>query len=240
MDDILYLVHCTPYDKYESWDVLKPSAMDIYQYPGVYFSLITKYNIHNEMLYSSKYRLIFSKKLLEQQNYHINLQDYNGHINEENTYYPWTLDKLIEKLKDKKSNFMNEVVFHDPVPMKYLCMAIIHYNISWKVKPDADNDKYTFTSTISLPTYPIFNEEEPDMTKIPFLCYPYEMNYTGIDPFKLSSKKFYNKMAKMCNVNANQSKIKIIEEIRKKIPLLIDNRHLLKIEEFKEIEEIKK
>jgi hypothetical protein len=41
MDDILYLVHCTPYDKYESWDVLKPSAMDISQYPGVYFSLIT-------------------------------------------------------------------------------------------------------------------------------------------------------------------------------------------------------
>ena len=71
------------------------------------------------------------------------------------------------------------------------------------------------------------------MTKIPFYCYPYEMNYNGINPLKLSSKKFYNKMAKMCNVNIHQSKIKIIEEIRTKIPFLIDNRHLLKIDEFK-------
>ena len=59
------------------------------------------------------------------------------------------------------------------------------------------------------------------------------MNYNGINPLKLSSKKFYNKMAKMCNVNIHQSKIKIIEEIRTKIPFLIDNRHLLKIDEFK-------
>ena len=128
---------------------------------------------------------------------------------------------------------MNEVVFHDPVPMKYLCIAIIHYKISWKVKPTVEDDTYSINSTVSLPRYPIFNDEEPDMTKIPFLCYPYEMNYTGIDPFKLSSKKFYNKMAKMCNVNANQSKIKIIEEIRQKIPFLINNRHLLKIDAFK-------
>ena len=239
MDDILYLVHCTPYDNYEKWDALKPSPMDIYQYPGVYFSLITKYNLHKELLYSSKYKLIFSKKLLEQQNYHINLHDYNGHINEENTFYPWTLDKLIEKLKNKKSRFMNKVIFHDPVPMKYLCMTIIHHNISWDIKQDNnndnanDNDNYSLQSNVGLPEYPIFNDEEPDMTKIPFYCYPYEMNYNGINPLKLSSKKFYNKMAKMCNVNIHQSKIKIIEEIRTKIPFLIDNRHLLKIDEFK-------
>ena len=67
MDDILYLVHCTPKKDYETWDALKPSEMDIYQYPGVYFSLITKYNYDKEQLYSSKYILIFSKKLLEQQ-----------------------------------------------------------------------------------------------------------------------------------------------------------------------------
>ena len=228
MDDILYLIHCTPNNKYETWDALKPSPMDIYQYPGVYFTLITKYNLYREILYSSKYMLIFSKKLLEQQNYHINLQDYNGHINEENTYYPWNLDKLIEKIKDKKSNFMNEVVFHDPVPMKYLCMTIIHHNISWKVKPLNDD-----IFNIGFPEYQIFNDEEPDITKIPFLCYPYEMNYNGVDPLKLSSIEFYIKMAKMCDVNINQSKIKIIEDIREKIPFLIDNRHLLKIDEFK-------
>jgi hypothetical protein len=40
-------------------------------------------------------------------------------------------------------------------------------------------------------------------------------------------------MGKMCGVNTNQSKIKIIEDIRDKIPYLMNNRHLLKIDEFK-------
>lgn len=236
MDDILYLVHCTSKEDYEKWDVLKPSPMDIYQYPGVYFSLITKYNLLNEKLYYSKYMLIFSKKLLEQQNYHINLQDYNGHINEENTYYPWNLDKLIEKIKDKKSNFMNEVVFHDPIPFKYLCSVIITYDISSSVINNDDNSMHKyFKENYLLPNISIYTDEKPDMTKIPFLCYPYEMNYNGVDPLKLSSIEFYIKMAKMCGVNTNQSKIKIIEDIREKIPYLIDNRHLLKIDEFKKI-----
>jgi hypothetical protein len=232
MDDILYLVHCTPKKDYESWDVLKPSEMDIYQYPGVYFSLITKYNLLTEQLYYSKYMLIFSKKLLEQQNYHINLQDYNGHINEENTYYPWNLDKLIEKIKNKKSNFMNEVIFHDPIPMKYLCSVIITYDISSSVINNDSSNKY-FKENYLLPDFSIYTDESPDMTKIPFLCYPYEMNYNGVNPLRLSSLEFYIKMGKMCGVNTNQSKIKIIEDIRDKIPYLMNNRHLLKIDEFK-------
>jgi hypothetical protein len=231
MDDILYLVHCTPKKDYETWDALKPSEMDIYQYPGVYFSLITKYNYDKEQLYSSKYILIFSKKLLEQQNYHINIYDYNGHINENNTYYPWNLDKLIEKIKSFKSNFMNEVVFHDPIPMKYLCLALINYNISWYAIPKIPFFK---SSGIILPQYPLFNDEEPDMTKIPFYCYPYEMNYSGeVNQYPISSKKFYVKMGKMCGVNTNQTKEKIIEAIRKNIPKLYKNRQLLKLNEFK-------
>jgi hypothetical protein len=229
MDDILYLLHCTAKETYEKWDALEPSEMDVNQYPGVYFSLITKNNLLNETLYYSKYMLIFSKKLLKQQNYHINIQDYNGHINEENTYYPWNLDKAIDAINSDKYKRINEVVFHDSIPMKYLCTAIISYKNSYTILSNNE----TLTANYLLPNFPIFNDEEPDMTKIPFLCYPYEMNYTGIDPFKISSKKFYNKMAKMCNVNANQSNMKIIEEIRKKIPFLINNRHLLKIDEFK-------
>jgi hypothetical protein len=242
MDDILYLLHCTSKENYEKWDVLKPSELTIYQYPGVYFSLITKKNILSEKLYYSKYMLIFSKKLLEQQNYHINIQDYNGHINEKNTYYPWNLNKAINFINSDKYKNMNEVIFHDPIPMKYLCTAVITYEISSFVSNNDENSPHKyFKENDLLPKFPIYNEEEPDMTKIPFLCYPYEMNYNGVNPLKLSSKKFYNKMAKMCNVNGNvngnvninKSKIKIIEEIRTKIPLLIDNRRLLKIEEFK-------
>jgi hypothetical protein len=234
MDDILYLVHCTSKEDYEKWEVLKPSEIDIYQYPGVYFSLITKYNINREKLYYSKYMLIFSKKLLEQQNYHINLQDYNGHINEENTYYPWNLDKAIDIIKSDKYKHMNEVVFHDPIPMKYLCSAIITYDISSSVINNDSSNKY-FKENYLLPNFYIYTDESPDMTKIPFLCYPYEMNYSGVDPLKLSSIEFYIRMGKMCGVNTNQSKIKIIEDIREKIAFLINNRHLLKIDEFKKI-----
>ena len=39
-------------------------------------------------------------------------------------------------------------------------------------------------------------------------------------------------MGKMCGVNTNQTREKIIEEIRKKIPKLYVNRHLLKLNEF--------
>jgi hypothetical protein len=60
------------------------------------------------------------------------------------------------------------------------------------------------------------------------------MNYNGVDPLKLSSIEFYIKMGKMCDINTNQSIMKIIEDIREKIPFFIANRHLLKIDEFKQ------
>jgi len=233
MDDILYLVHCTPKSDYETWDALKTSKYDEYEFPGVYFSLITKYNLHRELLYSSKYILIFSKKLLEQQNYHINIYDYNGHINEKNTFYPWNLNKAVKKIKSLKNGFMNEVMFHDPVPMKYLCASLISYNISYKALPDIK--PYSLQGTILLPSFPIFNDIEPDMTKKPFYCYPYEMNYTGeVNQYPLSSRKFYVKMGKMCNVNTKRkSREKIIEEIRLKIPELFKDRNLLNLNEFR-------
>ena len=234
MDDILYLVHCTSNNNYEKWDALIPSEMDIYQYPGVYFSLITKFNLNKEELYPAKYTLIFSKKLLQQNNYHINIYDYNGHINEENTYYPWNLDKVIEKINLNKKAFMNEVVFHDPIPMKYLCASLITYNISSTAIPTINS---FIKSTLLLPPYELFNDEEPDMTKIPFYCYPYEMNCTGYMKLPLSSKEFYIKMAKMSNIkfddNDNDNiREKIIEKIREKIPELYINRHLIKLDEF--------
>ena len=227
MDDILYLVHSTNNNNYEQWDELKTSEMNIYQFPGVYFSLITTNNLHKEELYPSKYILIFSKKLLEQRNYHINIYDYNGHINEENTFYPWNLDKAVEKIKLNQKSFMNEVVFHDPIPMKYLCASLISYKISSYPK---NFKRLTFL----LPPYEIFNDEKPDMSKISFYCYPYEMNYNGIDPLKISSIDFYIKMAKMSNINIDNEndKMKIIEKIREKIPELYNNRHLIKLDEF--------
>jgi len=84
-ENILYLVHMT--DNNITKGLRKSTEDD--QFPGVYFSLITKYNLKYERLFPAKNCLIFSKKLLEQQNYHINFVDYNGFINESNTYFSW-------------------------------------------------------------------------------------------------------------------------------------------------------
>ena len=87
MNDVYYLVHVTK-NYSEEWSELKPSSLNDYkdQYPGVYFSIVTKKNINKIQLFPGKQILLFSKKLLEQKNYHINIKDYNGIISEKNTY----------------------------------------------------------------------------------------------------------------------------------------------------------
>jgi hypothetical protein len=233
MDNILYLIHTTnTYDT--TWTELKTSSVDSIddQFPGVYFSLITKDNLKTEGLFGYQTIMVFSKKLLEQENYHINIRDYNGFINEENTYYPWTLNKAVKKIKQiaKKKYFIgNEVIFHDPIPMKYLCMVIINKSVSYDI-----SSKYNVRlGTILLPHYEIYNDELPDKTKIPFFCAPYEQNYTGYNPLKLSSDNFYKKMAILCNVDKNKSKQEIIEEIKKKALYLYNNREKQKLKDFK-------
>ena len=66
MDDILYLVHCVdnPFNINYITELI-PSKIENaeHQFPGVFFSLITKHNIDTEPLYSYDNILIFSKKL---------------------------------------------------------------------------------------------------------------------------------------------------------------------------------
>ena len=226
MDDILYLVHTTYYFD-NNWKELKTSSInDVnHQFPGVYLTLITKKNTNKEELYDYNEILIFSKKLLEQENYHINIRDYNGYINEKNTYFPWELDKAIKKInKGNKYKIGNEIIFHDPIPLKYLCMKI---NIK-SINNNIPKNKL-------LPNIEIYNDEPADKTKIPFYCVPLEENYTGIGKYKLSSKKFYEKMAILCNINKNQSKEKIIEEIKNKMIELYNNREKQKLKKFKKL-----
>jgi hypothetical protein len=201
MDDILYLIHSVdnPFNINDITDLI-PSKLENaeHQFPGVFFSIITKNNIHNEPLFSNDNILIFSKKLLEQKNYHINIRDYNGWINETNTYFSWELDKAVKIINNFHNSIGNEVVFHDSISMKYLISYI--KSGSNKDLPNEINSK---------------NIEEPDMTKIPFYCIPYENNYNGIEKLKISSKEFYIKMAKMCLIE------NIEEKTREEIILLI-------------------
>ena len=106
MDKVLYLLHTTSHFDNKLTE-LKPSSVDDIndQFPGVYFSIITKNNLEDQVLLSNKNLLIFSKRLLEQENYHINIRDYNGWINEKNTYFSWELDKAVNKI----NNIENEM-----------------------------------------------------------------------------------------------------------------------------------
>ena len=160
-DDILYLVHITS-KKYKDnngnliWTEIKASGTD--QYPGAYFSLITKDNRLTEKLFPGTDCLIFSRNLLKQINYHINICDNNGFITEGNTFFPWNLQDAVKKIKansilpldEENVNYhrMNEVVFHDAVPMDYLCLDM----------------PSKFFSNDFLPEYSIENEVKPNMS----------------------------------------------------------------------------
>jgi len=240
MNDILYLVHAvSEYDNSKPYVNLRPSRLTASdeQFPGVFFTLITKQNRHREPLYEDDNVLIFSKKLLLQHNFHININDYNGFINEKNTYFSWQLDDAVKKIAEMPVNEKlyvgNEVVFHDPIPIKYLCLYIQKYNISKELTPKT---LFTKETSLFLPNNEIYNDEEPDMTKIPFYCIPNENNYTGIGKFSISSRTFYKKMAEMCNIKVSKtdSRNDIIKKIKENIESLYNNRETLKIDKFKD------
>lgn len=220
MDDILYLIHST--DKsinINDINELIPSKFENAneQFPGVYFSLITKYNINTEPLFSYKNILIFSKKLLLQKNFHINIRDYNGWINEYNTFFSWDLDKAVNIINNFDNSIGNEVVFHDPISIKYLCSYIKSNSNS------ESNDLPSYIDDLNIPP--------PDMSKLPFYCVPFENNYNGIQKLNISSREFYNKIAKMCLIQETDDKTTddIIELIKNNMNKFYYNRHLLNI-----------
>lgn len=228
MEDIYYLVHVTNNSDCLNWSELRTSSFNTdHQFPGVYFSLITKDNIDTENIYPGKYILVFSKNLLYQKNYHINLVDYNGIITEKNTYYPWMLNNFISKNKELSSNgkrTMNEIVFHDNIDMKCCCCV---------------NIRYKNTMNYFLPKLQLENTMEPDMTKIPFFCFPFEYIYTGCNPLDKSSRDWCITFSKLANISdtadaadtadtadtlESLSCSDIIEKIKNKAEYLYNNR----------------
>ncbi len=212
-NEILYLVHTTDRDP-SKYTELRTSTDIHNQFPGVYFTLITKHNRLTETLYSGKFIMIFSTELLKQRNYHINIQDHNGIISEKNTYFPWNLEKAVKKINKKSNKHQNEVIFHDNISMKYLCRII--------KKPSPSNNINAFLS-FKLPNEKCVSSEKPDMSKIPFYAYSFENRYTGSDPPMPSSLAFFKKMARLAKISPG-TKEGIIEELNKKIPYLLRHR----------------
>lgn len=203
-------------------------------FPGVYFSLITKDNVENEILYQGRYVWLFSCELLKQKNYHINLRDHHGILSENNTFYPWNIEKVIERIKLQKTNqtqrhlqlkqtkqgkddymFMNEVVFHDPISMKYNVGCIDTYSLEYHQKY---NNRF-------LPREKLTNQALPDLEKLPFLVYPFEEEYRGIYPPRESSLNWFQKMAEVCNINPeDMTREEILEKIKERMDDLRQHR----------------
>jgi hypothetical protein len=244
MEDVYYLVHQTNKDPEKIKTLRKnPSCKDSIddQFPGVFFTLVTKYNIETEHYYGGKYTLIFSKDLLKQNNYHINIKDNNGNISEHNTYYPWNIDEAVKQIKilSKSKNMsdrMNEVVFHDAIDMKYCCKVI--------EKPTFKTDEEAMNFIVKggirqlLPRKPMKTNQQPDMTKIPF----YSWTFGDMSELKIpkSSLTWFKMLTKVANIDKPcKSKQECIEAIKEKIPYLCKNRHLQNIEILKEFTENK-
>ena len=221
------------------------------QFPGVYFSLITKHNIKNEVLYSGKNVLIFSYKLLDQKNYHINIHDNNGSITETNTYYPWNIKDAVNKIKSittnnnnnnnkQKVNTINEVVFHDPISMKYCCREI-ELPTGGEISHFSNNESKRYYNNNFLPPERICSRE-PDMSKKPFYCYPQdEINYkednTELDETLSSSNQFLKTIASVCNIKTGTdtlNKNQIIDKIKKNMYYLYENREGQNIKALKD------
>jgi hypothetical protein len=228
MEKIYYLIHTTDNPDCINWTELRSAEFNTNdQFPGVYLSIITKDNINKENVFPGKYIIILSKKLLLQKNYHINLTDYNGIVSEKNTYFPWNLHKFMSKNRRLlSSETQSEVVFHDDIDMKYCCCIISI------LKKDTNIKINNF-----LPKIEFENEKDPDMTKDPFFCYPFENIYTGSNPLPKSSNKWYEMMSKVCKVDTDEASTTpedIIEKIKNNVSELYKYRDKQNIDLLKQ------
>lgn len=213
MEKILYLVHTTNNNP-ENYTELRAAPTDLDdQFPGVYLSLITTDNVNIENIFPGRFVMLFSPNLLQQKNYHINIRDYNGFISESNTYYPWNLEKAINRIESYSKNSTskwqsNEIVFHDNISMKYLCNILKR------------------TKSFTLPETRCINQEPPDLTKLPFYVYSFEDKYTGADPLPQSSNAFYKKMARLAKLDPiPKTKDEIVTALREKAPFFLEHRN---------------
>jgi hypothetical protein len=213
---LYYLLHATNED-YSKFDELKTAGISDYeirvQFPGVFFSLITKDNFESELLFDKKYYLLFSVELLKQKNYHINIRDMNGIISEHNTLFYWQLNEAVNRIKtDIKINkkTMNEVVFHDNISMKHLC-CVIENKFDGNLKSLLPQEILTTNS----------DSVEINTDLLPCYCYYNDYFYTGINPPLKSSPEWINKMNLAFDIDLTNDKeyydrVKYIYENRDK------------------------
>jgi hypothetical protein len=184
-------------------------------------TLVTKGNINTEQFYYGDIMLIFSRRLLEQSNYHINYIDHNGIITQK-SLFSWNIDKFREYETIYDNNIGNEVIFHDSISLDFLCQVI------------SNDDNRPWKSLI--PKEPIQNNIEPNMTLLPYLSYVDDRIYTGI------TLKFYERaftyawirtMAIVAGVYTMEaSQDELLDRIFKRSSYLYKNRDKQNIDEL--------
>jgi hypothetical protein len=202
--DIYYLVHSTNKDPSKMKYLQIKNKELTHQYPGIYLSLITKQNYRNINIFPGKYKIIFSRKLLLQNNYHINLEDSNGNITKDNTYFPNQINDIYKKIGD-----LNEIIFHNNINMKYCCEIITKPSMN-----DMNEYMKYVDNNYNLPNNIMENLMKPNMKFLPNYIYANELNYTGKTNI-VKSLKWSRIKAKMSNID-NIKKYNI-KELNKKI-----------------------
>jgi hypothetical protein len=195
------------------------------EFPGVYMSYITESDINKlideqpVLQFSKRIMFVFSKKLLEQKNYHCNIIDHNGHMTENLTYFSFNLDKMpnqsdvIKFYKDIYRSYPgNEIIFHDKISLSALCEIWVFNNETYNELLSNIPSKYNnlikikkkYPKTVNCPA-----NIEIDTKSLPFLI-DLDFKYSGmhkvIYPYKTktkSSKSHFKKIAKIAGISEN-------------------------------------
>ena len=220
-DEILYLVHVT-YTDPRDWTKAKLlTSNDPYhnEYPGTYFTMITKQNINNVSLGGGGENLgkahigIFDRRLLFQKNYHINPHDVNGFIHQ-NTIYPFQLDKpgILKKL-----THLHEVVFHDPVSLSNMAqlIAVDCKNTSCE---GPDLAKYLPKQVVQAKNF------RKNDNRLPQFVFPFSEFHTGVTRPPKANKNWWQMQARLANVTNFKDLPDLKKQVRNKVDFLKRNR----------------
>jgi len=222
------IIHGTSYENYlkiKSSGYLKISGTidKPDQFPGVYTTLRTNINKKLERLYPASVRMYLNPILLKQQNWHFNLYDQNGVINE-NTYFPWNINIILPYLKKTidfsvkiKGDYTgNELIFHDNIPFNYVVKIEIYENF---IDEPGVYKESKLKETIHLDEN---LNRTPNMTLLPFYAYYLGDNRFGSNniffPYetrKVTSLNYFKIVASITSVDV--SECKTVEEIEKKM-----------------------
>jgi len=173
MDEALYLVRVIKRDVYDKLLAQPPHERVLtstkgyapeVEFPGVCTTLITKNTLDcaYQQLYPGDVVLFLSRRLLEQRNYHLNIDDNWGCISEWNTVYPWQLTRFLKRnglakaMREFEDHMGNEVVFHDLIPWSMVCYS---------------RPRIVLANPDTWPSWPLFTAAQPDMCKQPFFLH---------------------------------------------------------------------